>query len=60
MKLNQDDYNSLVSRFEYENVRAKCGKTKIWEIKKQKLLRVEIDRSLRFDEYIIPYVEKPK
>ena len=40
MKLNQDKYHSVVSGFKYENVWAKCGKTKIWEIKKDKLLGV--------------------
>ena len=31
---------------------AQIGETKIWESKKQKLLGVEIDRTLSFDEYI--------
>ena len=31
---------------------AKIGKTKIWENKKQKILGLEIDRTLSFDEHI--------
>ena len=52
IKLNQDKCHLLVSRLKYENVWAKIGKTKIWESKKQKLLVVEIDRTLSFDEHI--------
>ena len=47
MKLNQDKCHLLVSGFKYENIWANVGKTKIWEKKKQKLLDVEIDRTLR-------------
>ena len=36
----------------YRNVWAKIGKTKIWESKKQKLLGLEIDRTISFDELI--------
>ena len=52
MKLNRDKCHLLVSGFKYENFQAKTGKTKIWESKKQKLLAVEIDRTLSFDEHI--------
>ena len=38
--------------FEIENVCTKIGKTNIWESKKQNLLGVESDRTLRFGEYI--------
>ena len=31
---------------------AQVGEAKIWESKKQKLSGVEIDRTLRFDEYV--------
>ena len=51
MKLNQDKCHLLVSGFKYENVWAKIGKTTIWESKKQKLLDVEIDRTLSFDKH---------
>ena len=47
MKLNQDKCRLLFSRLKYENVWAKIGKTKIWESKKQKLLGVEIDKTLK-------------
>ena len=52
MKLNQDKCHLLVLGFKYENIWANIGKTKIWESKKQKILGVEIDRTLSFDEYI--------
>ena len=58
MKLNQDKCLLLVSGFKYENVWAKIGKTKIWESKKQKLLGVEIDRTLSFDEHIASLCRK--
>ena len=53
MKLNQDKFHVLVLGFKYENVWAKIGKTKILESKKQKLLGVEVDRTLSFDEHIV-------
>ena len=49
MKLNQAKCHLLVSGFKYKNIWANIGKTKIWESKKQKLLGVEIDRTLSFD-----------
>ena len=49
---------SLVSGFKYKNVWAKIGKTKLWESKKQKLLVVEIDRTLSFDEHIVSLYRK--
>ena len=52
MKLNQDKCHLLVYGCKYENVWTKIGKTKIWESKKQKLLRAEIDRTLSLDEHI--------
>ena len=58
MKLNQDKCHLLVSGFKYENVWAKIGKTKIWESKKQKLLGVEIDRTVSFDEHIASLCRK--
>ena len=57
-KLNQGKCHLLVSGFKYENVRAKIGKTKIWESEKQKLLGVEIDRTLSFDEHIASLCRK--
>ena len=48
----------LATGFNYENVWAKIGKTKIWESKKQTLLGIEIDRTLNFDEYIASLFRK--
>ena len=59
MKLNQEKCHLLVSGFKYENIWAKIGKAKIWESKKQKLLGVEIDRTLSFDEHIASLCKKP-
>ena len=56
MKLNQDKCHLLVSGFKYKNVWAKIEKIKIWESQKQKLLGVETDRTLSFDEHIASYV----
>ena len=38
--------------------RAQIGEPKIWESKKQKLLDVEIDRTLSFDEYVASLCRK--
>ena len=51
MKLSQAKCQLPVSGFKYENISAKTGKTKFCESKKKKLLGVEIDRTLSFDEY---------
>ena len=58
MRLDQDKCHLLVSGFKYENIWAKIGKTKIWESKKQKLLGVEIFRTLSFDEHIASLCRK--
>ena len=58
MKLNQEKCHFPVSGLKYENIWAKTGKIKIWESKKQKLLGVEIDRTLNFDEYIASLCNK--
>ena len=52
MKLNNDKYHLLVSGHKHENVWAQIGKAKIWESKTQKLLGVEIERTLNFDEHV--------
>ena len=51
MKLNDDKCHLLISGHKYENVWAQIGNSKIWESKAQKLLGVEIDRTLNFDEH---------
>ena len=48
-----------MSGFKYENIWAKIGKAKIWESKKQKLLGVETERTLSFDEHIASLCKKP-
>ena len=58
MKLNQDKCHSLVSGFKFENVWAKIGKAEIWKSKKQKLLGVETERTLNFDEHIASLCRK--
>ena len=52
MKLNDDKCHLLVSGHKYENVWTQIGKAKIWESKTQKLLGVEIERTLNFDEHV--------
>ena len=52
MKLNDDKCHLLVSGHKYENVWAQIGKAKIWESKTQKLLGVEIERTLNFDKHV--------
>ena len=46
MKLNEDQCHL------FENIWAKIGKAKIWESKSQKLLGVEIDRTLNFNDHV--------
>ena len=52
MKLNHEKSHLLISGHKHENIWAKIGQTKIWENRKQKLLGVEIDGSLKFDLYV--------
>ena len=52
MKLNQDKCHLLVSGYKHENVWAQIGDEKIWESNKQKLLGLQIDRNLHFNEYV--------
>ena len=58
MKLNQDKCHLIASGFKHENVWSKIRKTKIWESKNQKLLGVEIDRTLNFDEHVASLCRK--
>ena len=58
MKLNQEKCYLLATEYRYENLWAKIGQTEIWESAKQKLLRVEIDRSLSFDKYVSSLCKK--
>ena len=43
---------SLVSGFKYESIWAKVGNSKIWEGKNAKLLGINIDRDLKFDNHV--------
>ena len=43
---------SLVSGYKNENVWANIGNEKIWESSKQKLLGLDIDRNLNFNEHV--------
>ena len=52
MKLNQDKCHLLVSGYKHENVWSQIGDEKNWESNKQKLLGLQIDRNLHFNEYV--------
>ena len=52
MKLNQDKCHLLVSGYKNENVSANIENEKIWETNKQKLLGLDIDRNLNFNEHV--------
>ena len=58
MKLNHDKYDLLISGHEYEIVCAYIGSCKISESKDQKLLRVNIDRNLKLNHYILKQCKK--
>ena len=58
MKLNHDKYDLLILGPEYESVWAYIGSCKIWESKDQKLFRVNIDRNLKFNHYILKQCKK--
>ena len=51
MKLYQDKCHLLVSGYKNENVWANIGNKQIWESNKQKLLGLDIDRNLIFNEH---------
>ena len=52
MKLNQDKCHFLVSGYKNENVWATKGNEKKLESNKQKLLGLDIDRNLNFNEHV--------
>ena len=58
MKLNQDKCNLVVSGHKHENVFAMVGESQVWESRTQKLLGIEIDRQLKFDEYVFSLCKK--
>ena len=53
MKLKQEKCHLLVSAYTHENVCAKIGDEINWESNKQKLLGLQIDRSLNFGECVL-------
>ena len=52
MKLNSDKCHLLVSGHHYEDMFANIEKGIIWESKTVKLLRITIDKELKFDKHI--------
>ena len=48
----RDKCHLLVSGYKNENVWANIGNEKIWESSKQKLLSLDIDRNLNFNEHV--------
>ena len=44
--------------YKHENIWARIGEVKIWEISKQKLLGVVIDREISFNEYVSSLCKK--
>ena len=52
MKLNQGKCHLLVSGYKNENVSANIGNENIWESHKQKLLGLDIDWNLNFNEHV--------
>ena len=58
MKLNQDNCHLLFCGYKNENVWANIGNYKIQESNKQKLLGLDTDRNLNFNEHLSPLCRK--
>ena len=58
VKLNKDKCHLLASGYKHENVWAQIGDEIIWESNKQKLLGLQIDRNLNFNEYVFSLCNK--
>ena len=58
MKSNQEKCYLLVSRNKHENVWAQVQDETVWESNKWKLLGLEIDGNLNFNEYVSPLCKK--
>ena len=56
--INQDKYHLLVSGYKHENVWAQIGDKIIWESNKQKLLGLQIDKNVNFNEYVSSLCKK--
>ena len=52
IKLNQDKYHLPVSRYEHDKVWTQIGDEIVWKSNKEKLLGLQIDRSLKLNEYM--------
>ena len=52
MKLNQGKCHLLVSGYKNKNVWANTVNEKVWESNKQKLLDLDIDRNLNFNDHV--------
>ena len=58
MKLSKDECHLLVLGHKYENAWVKMRDEKICAVAKQKLLRIEIERNLNFDDHVISQCKK--
>ena len=58
MKLNKDKCHLIVAGHKHETVFVQLGQNKIWESPTQKLLGIEIDNSLKFDEHVLSLCKK--
>ena len=58
--LNQDKCHFLFSGHKYETLFVNVGEAKISESKQQELLRIFIDRDLKFDEYVLSQCKKSR
>ena len=58
IKLNRDKCHLLVSGYKHEHVWAQFLDEIIWESNKQKLLRLQIDKNLSFNEYVSFFSKK--
>ena len=58
MKLNEDKCHLLVSGQKFESVWVKVGNSIIWESNDQKLLGIQIDRQLKFDNNVFLMCKK--
>ena len=58
IKLNTDKCRLTVSGYKHEQVWVNIGKDLTWESNYVKLLRVTIDRDLKFDKYVLKICSK--
>ena len=58
MKLIQDNCHLLLSGNKHETIWVNVEKTKTWESRKQKLVRISNDENLHFDKYILNECKK--